>query len=433
MKKVTTRHRFPRSPGGFVYFRKEEVPMKQRMFHAALACIFAGSVLCAATAQARGQVVIQPKISIGGQYNSNFWKTEEEEVSAYTYYAGPGVLVGYETQRTQLLIDGTLDLYWYDQQDDTPLGFEDAEELDYVGTSILGRINYQATDKINLGLRNELYITRYPARTLNFVNYDGRSDGNSNDISRDKYTLNHFEPNIYYEFSERVGLQLKYRNTLTDYEKDLEDSVENRGSASLFYNLNRDSAIFLDYQIWQRDYDEDSNDYLSNKITLNYQQTYSYWAFRGGAGYHNRSFDDDGLDDIDLPSWQVQVRGQEPDTDRRTARSRVLLDFGQELNDDGTGDSYYTATFISLELGYRFYERFVATLKGAYQNSDYEVGERDEDTYQAAARLSYYVLDYVTLGIDVGLENRDSNIPGNDYDDNYVMLTLGIDYDLKNL
>jgi hypothetical protein len=89
-----------------------------------------------------------------------------------------------------------------------------------------------------------------------------------------------------------------------------------------------------------------------------------------------------------MPSWQVQVVGQEPDTDRRTARSRILLDFGQELNDDGTGDNYYTASYISLELGYRFWEKLVGTVKGAYQNSDYEVSERDEDTIQGAVRLA---------------------------------------------
>jgi hypothetical protein len=233
--------------------------MKQRMFHAGLVGVFVGSLLGATTVQAAGQVVIQPRINVAEQYNSNFWKSEEEEISAYTYYAGPGVLVGYETMRTQMNIDGTLDLYWYDQDDEASVEFDDVDELDYVGGTVLGRLNYQATDKLNLGLRNELYITRYPARTLNFVNYDGRSDGNSNDISREKYTLNHFEPNIYYLFTERYGIQLKYRNTLTDYEE-TEDSNENRGTASLFYNRTRDSAIYLDYQIWERDYDEESSD-----------------------------------------------------------------------------------------------------------------------------------------------------------------------------
>jgi hypothetical protein len=406
--------------------------MKQLKFHTGLACLVVGGMLWAVSAQAQGRIVIQPKISLGGQYNSNFWKTEDNEVGAYTYYAGPGVVIGYETPKLEVAIDGTLDMYWYDDKDTPPPGFRDASDDDYVGATFFGRVNYQATDRLNLGVTDELYITRYAARTLNFVDYEGRTDGNSNAIERDKYLLNHFEPSIYYDLSERLGLLAKYRNTYTDYEKDLEDSNEHRGIFNLYYRLNRSAAVYLDYQTWKRDYSQETIDYSSNMVTLNYEHEFNYFTLRGGGGYHKRSFDQDELDDLDIFSWKFQLRGQDPDSTRQTTRSRILLDFGQELNDDGTNDRYFLASFVSLELGYRLTERIGTTLKFAYQNSDYETEDRDEDTIQGAARIAYQAHEYLTLGVDVGLESRDSNVVGNDYDDTFFMLTLDIDYDLAS-
>lgn len=385
-------------------------------------CAFAlaGSLLLVGSAVAQGKIVIQPKIHTGFQNNSNFWQAEDNEVSVNTYSVHPGVVFGYEGPKTEIAFDGTVDAYWYDDQDTPPDGVRDASDDDFVGATVEGRINYQATDRINVGVEDQLYITRDPAR----------SDGNANSISRDKYTINYFEPNVYYEFADKFGILAKYRNTVTDYEKDLESSVENRGTFDFYYLLNRSAAVYIDYQVWKRDYDQTSSDYTSNMVSLNYEHEFNYFTIKGGGGYHHRSFDQSGVDDLDLFSWKIEVKGMDPDTDERTTRSRISLETGQEMNDDGTGDSYFVATYVRMKGGYRFIERLETYFDAAFQNSNYDTDSRDEDTWYGSVGVGYQPLDFLTLGLEGGLETRDSNLTGNDYDDAFVMLKLDIDYDL---
>jgi hypothetical protein len=215
-----------------------------------------------------GQGDHQSKNQTDIQYNSNFWKAENNETGVNTYYVGPGVVVGYETPKLTTSLDATLDLFWFDDQDTPPPGTRDASDDDYVGATVLGRVNYQATDRLNLGISDRFFVTRDPAE----------ADINSDAITRDKYTLNFFQPEIYYVASSRIDLRAAYRNTIEDYEKDLEDSVEHRGMFDFIYNLNSRAATFLSYQIWARDYDQDSYDYTSNQVWLNYRHQFRYFT-----------------------------------------------------------------------------------------------------------------------------------------------------------
>ncbi|MFC1830817.1 outer membrane beta-barrel protein [Thermodesulfobacteriota bacterium] len=362
---------------------------------------------------------IQPVLYSGIENNSNFWKSALNEVSVNTYYVKPGAILGYETPKTEVFFDGTVNFYWYDGQDTPPPGVREASDDNYIGATAELTANYQATRRINLGLLDLFYITRDPAR----------SDVNSNSINRDKYTINYFEPNIYYEISGKFGLMSKYRNTTTDYEKDLEDSKENRGIFNLFYYLNSRQRAYLDYSVWKRTYDQQTVDYTSNLVSLNYEHQFNYLSLEAGAGYHNRSFDLTGLEDMDVFPWHVEIKRQDPDSTRRTTRSFLSLDIGQDMNNDGTGNQYFTATFFRFEGAYRFFEKLEASIYAAYQMSDYEFEVREDDTYLASGRLAYLVTDYLTIGFEGGKENRDSNIDGLDFDDTFFMLTLDIEYD----
>jgi hypothetical protein len=100
------------------------------------------------------------------------------------------------------------------------------------------------------------------------------------------------------------------------------------------------------------------------------------------------------------------------------------------MNDDGTGDEYYTASYVRLAGGYRFTELIEASAKAQYQNSDYDRSPENDDTYLLSGKLGYKPLDYLTLGIEGGYETRDSNLDGFDYKNTFVLFTLAVDYDL---
>ena len=382
-----------------------------------------GCVALSTNASASGKIIIEPKIQIAVQNDSNYWKAENDEVSVNTYSAKPGLIFGYETAKSSIDLDATIDFYSYDDLDTPPPGVRDASDDDFVGFSGILAAQTQITDRLNLGIEDSLYRTRDIAQ----------SDPLSNSITRDEYTINTFEPNAYYDFGNKFAVRTAYRNNYIDYIDEGEDSLENRGVFDLEYNLNRSSVVFLEYQIWNRDYDLDTSDYDSNQITLNYAKQFNYFGVLAGAGYHKRTFDETRFDDLDLFSWSVVIQGQNPQAPEENPRSHMELTLKQDMNDDGTGDEYFTATVVGLEAGYMFMHKLDTTLNFVYQNSDYEdiIDNREDDTFTVSGKVAYPVWkEYMILGLEVGFEDRDSNIDGLSYDNTFAMLTLDFHYDL---
>lgn len=365
-----------------------------------------------------GQVRVQPFVSFEAKNNSNFWKSASEEVSVNTYHVAPGIALQYMAAKTEVVLDGGVDAYWYDDRDSAPEGGRAASDDDFIGATFMGQLAHQLTDRVKLGVTDRFHITRDPSRAEN----------NSNSTSRNKYTINYLEPNVHYGFGEKLGLKIKYRNTYTDYSDSGEDSREHRGIFDLYYNLNRRAVAYLDYSVWGRTFDGDSSDYQSHFVSLNYEHKFNFFSIKGGGGYHNRSFDDE-REDIDIFSWNLRILGKDPGSSEKTTRSLVSLRIGQEINDGGTENNYFTASYIRATGGLRFIERLGAYLAVEYQNSDYEVGERDEDTYLVSARLAYDVSDHVSLSIKAGVQSRDSNQESSDYDDVFVGASLDFRYD----
>lgn len=377
-----------------------------------------------AMAAAGGQVVINPKVKAGVDYNSNFWKAANDEVGVLTYYMKPGVVLGYETAKTKVKMDATVDAFAYDDQDTPPAGVRDSSDDNYVGFTGLLDGSSQVTDRLKLGLRDNLILTRDPASADEF----------SDSVAREKYTINRITPSLYYSLGDKFGLGAKYRNTYTDYTEDLggEDSTEHRGIFNLFYNLNRSSAVYLDYQVWNREYDVSTSEYTSNKVTINYAQTFNIFTLTAGGGYHNRSFEIDGLDDIDVFSWNISFKGKEQVSDERKPRYWLDTSLSQGLNDAGTGEQYFIATNFKAEAGYLFFGKLGTSAKFEFQNSEYQnhPENRDDDTVTVSAKLTYAVLDYLTLGINGGVKDRDSNVAGKTYDDQFVGAFVDFNYNL---
>ena len=369
----------------------------------------------------QGNIVIQPRIKTYVENNSNFWRAENDEVSVNTYAIQPGLNFQFNTAKTKVEIDASVNSFTYDDNDTLPVGVEAADEYDYTGFTGVAAVSNQATDRLKIGIEDSLFITRDPAS----------SDEFNDSVAREKYTINRVTPDLYYDFGNKFGVGTKYRNTLTDYDENGEDSNENRGIVDLFYNLNRSSTVFVDYQIWARDYDLSSSDYTSNEASLNFAKKMNYFTFTVGGGYHIRTFDDDILDDIDGFIWKISVDGQDRVEEGVNPRSRVGLSLAQNLNDYGTGDEYYTATKASLYGTYNITDKFEAGADFSYQNSDYEndPNDRDDDTLTLAGRLGYRIGQFFVVGLEGGIKDRDSNIVGESYDDTFIMAKLDFIYD----
>ena len=381
----------------------------------------AGVILTSVNAFAEGRIFIQPRVNTVAAIDSNFWKAETQEMSVNTYALKPGVQVLYTTAKTKIEADAAVESYIYDDNDTRPANIKDASDYDYTGFSGLLALSSQATDRINIGVDEALIVTRDPAS----------SDSLNNSVDREKYTINRFIPNIYYDFGNKFGVGAKYQNIVLDYADTGEDSIENRGGLSLFYNMNKSSSIYLDYQLWQRDYDVDTVDYSSNEVSLNYGRKFNYFTLTVGGGYHNRSFDSI-YDDIDAFTWKISLTGQNRVEEGVKPRSKVGLDIQRNFNDAGNNDQYFLATRFALNGSYLITDKFQIGGAVSFQKNDYQNDtiNRKDDVTEVSGTLSYQVARFLNIGVEVGHEERDSNIDGRSYDNNYAMLKLDFSYDI---
>ncbi len=373
------------------------------------------------TSYTKGKITVRPLITVSSRVDSNFYKSETDKKDVYTHLIRPGILVGYSTAKSSISLKYTLDAHFYKNQHGLSSEDKKAEVDDYIGHTAILSAETQPFDRLSMGLENSFYKTRDSAK----------SDIFSDPTERYKYTINRLTPSIFYEFENRFSAGFRYRNTITTYSSDdVEDSTEHRGMLDLIYNFSPRSSIDLEYQVWQRDYDLLSSDYMSNQASLIFKKQFNYFSVEAGGGYHNRSFDKNGLNDIDVLSYRFAVTGQNPPFPEGKPKSYITFAAGQNFNDSGSGNSYYTANDFSLEIGRRFQGKLLINVKGNYKISNYEDIEglsssetREDDYYSISTGLSYEYSPQAILAIILGHESRDSNL-AEDYDNTFFQVSL---------
>ncbi|MFH1152390.1 MAG: outer membrane beta-barrel protein, partial [Pseudomonadota bacterium] len=366
---------------------------------------------------ADGKMVIKPYVDLTLQRDSNYWKVDNDEKSVVTFTFAPGFEFGYTTDKSDVLMDYTLGANWFYSQDSTPAGGVRANNLDFVSHNLKALASTQATDRLNLGVEELFLYTRDPAYSAEYNNI----------TSREKYFINRLTPQAFYDFDGKFGAGVKYVNEVIDYNsKTEEDSTKNGGAFDLKYNLNMESSVDLEYLIWTRDFDGPDSDYTSNKIMASFSQQFNIFNLKVGAGYHDRSFDKSGIDDIDLFVWKVELTGQNPPRGLGEVKSHMKVALSQDMNDLGYGQTYYKATRLDVEVGSMVMEKLDATLAGYFQNSDYEkdASDREDDSWLISGRLNYVINDRFAAGLEAGFETRDSNLAGLDYDNTYVLVNF---------
>lgn len=396
---------------------------------------------------ADAQFSFKPRFSTQAQYDSNFYRSEENEREVYTYLFQPGIGFGLETAKSKFTLDYTLEAYFFDDKSEVPEGETPADDENYIGHVFVFDGTYSLTQRLDLLLNDSFYYTRRPQE----------SDVFSNSVARDKYWVNRFTPGIFYDFNERLTAGLRYRRTDLKYiddESGQSDFLEHRILFDLIYNPTRTVTLGLDYQRWtnsEEAQDLEEREYISDQIQITAEKRFTFTAFEAGIGYHNRTWDDidPELEDEDSIVYKAAVTWQNPPppdiTKRRgqraiRAKTHAYLAGERNFNNLGYFFDTYVADRITASVGYVFLEKFETFLRGWYSIYDYKSQTgvtpegsteiREDKVYDIEAGIGYLIKENMVLSFRIGNENRDSNIAGFDYDNNYAMLVFDFNYDL---
>jgi hypothetical protein len=371
---------------------------------------------------------LQPKISASWQLDTNFYRAEFLEREVYTYLIRPGFKAEFESAKTYLMLDYTLDAYYYEDKDTVPPNEKPAEDMDFLGHTFSGEARYQAFDRLLVGLNASYYLTRDPSQ----------SDNLSNSIDRDKYAITRITPLVFYKFGDKFNVGLRYRLTDLDYfPEDREDSKEQRGIFDLIYNFTPKASLDFEFQHWQKEYTLNTSDYTSNQAQLIFRKQFRVFNLEAGAGYQNRNFDDPGLDDLSTFLYHLNFGGEGLIA---TRKSRASFNVEQNLNDQSNGNNYFIATRFVLNAGHEFTRKLLGEVNAYYQISDYQdtfglnsegaIETRKDNTYDIFGRINYSFARWITFSVTAGFEKRNSNIAGLSYDNTYLIARLGFVYNL---
>jgi hypothetical protein len=105
---------------------------------------------------------IEPKVSTSWRSDTNYYKKERDEREVHTYLVQPGIYFGYETSKSLIDLDYTLDAYYYDDKDPDLPG---QETEDYVGHTLSLKTRTKPFDRLTLGLDESYYATRNPSQS----------------------------------------------------------------------------------------------------------------------------------------------------------------------------------------------------------------------------------------------------------------------------
>jgi hypothetical protein len=368
---------------------------------------------------------LKPKLTTGWRIDTNYFKEETNETEVHTYLVQPGFDFSYETAKSLILLNYTLDAHYFDEKDSPSPG---NQTDDLVGHTLSLKSRTKPFVRVTLGLDESFYKTNFPVYT----------DIISNRQTREEYAINRLTPRLLYEFGRRLTAGVRYRRTDLEYASgNQEDSTEHRGIFNLIHNLSPRASLDLQYQRWDMSYDLNTPDYTSDQVELIFKKQFQYLSFAAGAGYHERDFDDPGIRSVDVFSYRLDLEAQNPPAPAQK-RSHVRFSVMRDFNIYAEFGDYYAAQRYILEAGHVFKEKLPAKIILAYQNSPYERftgltpsgDRREDDTYGIQASLGYIWTDWLTVSASAGYEDRDSNLTGFDYENEYLLINLNFSYDL---
>lgn len=176
-------------------------------------------------------------------------------------------------------------------------------------------------------------------------------------------------------------------------------------------------------------YERDSDGYELLVGWEHAMRTQPIW-FDVSAGYLEQDYDASVLPTTD--GFSMHFNGHYKPTDQLTFHGRVLRAIEENTLNGASG---YMMTRVIVGADYEFLPQWTVGVDGRYTNVDFEINpaiaslaEREDDIYNAGIGVTYDITDLYNVGVQYLYEERESDDPSVEYDQNAVLVKLGINY-----
>ncbi|MBN2428706.1 MAG: outer membrane beta-barrel protein [Deltaproteobacteria bacterium] len=374
-----------------------------------------------------------PFISLNTYYTDNLFNENDDEKDDIVYNIIPGIWLAFPGAEQPLLALETLNT--------APGGlrvsrFETSSERRFQAYALY-RMNIRRYDEYsdeNTENHHAEGLLRYQfanEASIEVVNiYDKAQDPYATGTSTalDEYDANFFNVVGLLPVSQKFAFRLDYSNYYLDYDEDINsyrNRSDNAASGYVFYKIRPRTAMFLQYEYVDINYDED---------TLSDSQEHHYFAgvrwqysektrARFKLGYGQKEFDESGIESYEDIIGELQLDYQ------YSEKTAFRLIATRQMNETDISDQEYILSH-SVLLGYhqRVLPRLEAEINLEYIRDSYKEiaagGNREDDYYRAGIELGYTFRSWLVLGVGYQFTSRNSNDNAYDYDNNTFFLGI---------
>jgi len=361
-----------------------------------------------------GSFLILPKVDLAETYNDNIYATDTNTESDFVTAVSPSISVQSLWSRHALGLNAGLSQYWY--------GSKTAEDrLDW---------NFGANGRLDV-----LRDTNITGSASYRQAHEDRGSANSPTSAAEPVEYHLFDSSLgLFQRFNRVTAQLKGTFDQYDYKnvaligggtlnEDSRDRNEYGGGLRLGYDLSPDTNIYAEGKLNKRSYDmsapvdRNSNGYeavvgsefklsrlAQGEVYVGYQrQTYdaSYYSATSGLAYGAKV------------NWFV--------TPLTTVRLSAASTIEESIDPGASG---YMSQKVGIGLDHELLRNLILSGDVSYENDDFGNISRQDDVTSALFGATYLLNNFFAVGVNYGIVDRSSNVPGADYTQNQVGFTL---------
>ena len=231
----------------------------------------------------------------------------------------------------------------------------------------------------------------------------------------------HNELQLYYEHID----QNYDRTDPPEPDKDFKADVT-RGRYTYYFSPR--TSVFAEYRYVNKDLDKESPDFFDYEVhnpRVGFSRDlYENLNLTVSGGYAARKADDTG--DEEFFTGRLDFSGEYKSLNATVYGERGFFDDYTDADSDG----FYKFWRTGLDARYQILERLWLDAFLFFSKDKFADRDRTDKFYNARARLNYRILKWAYLSLGYQYNERDSNIPFDDYQRNRVFFRITFEYDV---